>query len=229
MRAMSRARAGVALAAAAMVLAGCGGQGNVAAGSSGSSGGQGDGGAASAGGAARAADRGDARGDARDDARGAVSGATDRAVGKPPRGSYDDTSGTRTGTPHAQGAVLAHLPGPSRSTCVPVGERSVVRSGQIGMGSFADARSVFAKAKTPYNAAPSFFYVIPYDRAATAVTVVATRPGSRLAPVVVRSSHLEKAAQWRYFPVHLQIPSRGTWRFQVTVDGDRGCFVASFH
>jgi hypothetical protein len=49
-----------------------------------------------------------------------------------------------------------------------------------------------------------------------------------VAPVTVRSRALESAAQWHYFPVHLQIPSRGTWRFQVTIGGDRGCFVASF-
>jgi hypothetical protein len=96
------------------------------------------------------------------------------------------------------------------------------------MGSFSSARSAFAKAKTPYNAAPSFFYVIPHSRTASNVTVVATRPGTRVAPVRVHSRHLESAAQWRYFPVNIQIPTRGTWRFQVTVDGARGCFVASF-
>lgn len=223
MRGMSRALAGVALAAAAMVLAGCGGQGTETAGTNGESTG------AAGGGRDAGITSGGAAGTTGGAARGDDTGSTDRAVSKPPpRGSYDDTSGTRTGTPHTQGAVLAHLPGPSQSTCVPVGARSVVRSGQIGMGSFADARSVFAKAKTPYNAAPSFFYVIPHSRTAAAATVVATRPGSRLSPVEVRSSHLEKAAQWRYFPVHLQIPSRGTWRFEVTVDGDRGCFVATF-
>ena len=75
---------------------------------------------------------------------------------------------------------------------------------------------------------PSTIYVIPHSRTATAVTVVASRPGTRVTPVTVRSRALESAAQWHYFPVHLQIPSRGTWRFQVTVGGDRGCFVASF-
>ena len=90
------------------------------------------------------------------------------------------------------------------------------------------AAFAICRARTPYNAAPSFFYVIPHSRTARAVTVVASRPGTHVAPVRFRSRHLESAAQWRYFPVHLQIPSRGTWRFQVTVDGDRGCFVASF-
>ena len=222
MRGMRGARVCVALLAAATVLAGCGAQGG--------------GGSAGTTGGAAAADTVVAGGGASQAGPDAPSGTTtsgatgndDRAVGKPPPGAYDDTSGTRTGKPRAQGAVLAHLPGPARSTCVTVGARSVVRSGQVGMGSFSQARSVFAQAKTPYNAAPSFFYVIPRHRAAGAVTVVASRPGTQVAPVRVRSDDLESAAQWRYFPIHLQIPSRGTWRFQVSVDGDRGCFVASF-
>jgi hypothetical protein len=223
MRGMSGVRASVALLAAATILAGCGAQGG--------------GGSAGTTGGAAAADTVVAGGGASQSAgpdappgttNSGATGNDDRAVGKPPPGAYDDTSGTRTGNPRAQGAVLAHLPGPSRSTCVTVGARSVVRSGEVGMGSFSQARSVFAQAKTPYNAAPSFFYVIPRNRTAGAVTVVASRPGTGVAPVRVRSDDLESAAQWHYFPIHMQIPSRGTWRFQVSVDGDRGCFVASF-
>lgn len=227
MRGMSRARAGAALVAAATVLAGCGAQGgnDPAATAGGATAGPAgvvvpDGDAQTAGPAGQA---GQAGADT-----SSTSGNHERAVAKPPRGAYDDTSGTRASHPRTQAAVLTHLSGPSRSTCVSVGSRSVVRSGLIGMGSFSQARSVFAAAKTPYNAAPSFFYVIPQSRTARAATVVASRPGTRVAPVTVRVQDLESAAQWRYFPVHLQIPSRGTWRFQVTVDGDRGCFVASF-
>jgi hypothetical protein len=217
MQALSRARTGVALVAAATVLAGCGGQG--------------DGGATSGGGSANAGPGvvadvgGGASGTTSDSTQVVGKGSTS---GKPPRGAYDDTSGTRTGKPRTQRAVLARLPGPSRSTCVSVGARSVVRSGAVGMGSFAQAIALFDQAKTPYNAAPSFFYVIPHSRTASAVTVVASRPGTGTAPVVFRSRHLESAAQWHYFPVHIQIPSRGQWRFQVSVDGDHGCFLASF-
>ena len=224
MRGTGRARAVVALAAAATILAGCGAHGgrqggsDPAATSEGATvGAVGGAGAVAAGGGASPSSSPDGQ-----------AGATGRAVGRPPAGAYDDTTGSRGGKPRTQGAVLAHLPGSTRSTCVSVGARSVVRSGQIGMGSFSQARSTFAKARTPYNAAPSFFYVIPHSRTATAVTVVASRPGTRVTPVTVRSRALESAAQWHYFPVHLQIPSRGTWRFQVTVGGDRGCFVASF-
>jgi hypothetical protein len=221
MGAMSRVRAGVALIGVATVLAGCGAQaGNAPVAS-------GDGASAGAAGSVTAGNPQDTR-PSTDPGTPASGAPDDRAVGKPPRGAYDDTTGSRTRNPRTQGAVLAHLPGPARSTCVSVGTRSDVRSGQIAMGSFARARSDFAKARTPYNAAPSFFYVIPHSRTARAVTVVASRPGTHVAPVRFHSRQLESAAQWHYFPVHLQIPSRGTWRFQVTVDGDRGCFVASF-
>jgi hypothetical protein len=218
MRGMSRARAGVALAAAATILAGCGAQG-------GGSDPAGTADGAAAGGAGTVAA---GRGASPSNGPDGQSGTTGRAVGRPPAGAYDDTTGSRGAKPRTQSAVLAHLPGSTRSTCVSVGARSVVRSGQIGMGSFSQARATFAKARTPYNAAPSFFYVIPHSRTAASVTVVASRPGTRVAPVTVRTRALETAAQWHYFPVHLQIPSRGTWRFQVTVGGDRGCFVASF-
>jgi hypothetical protein len=222
---MSRARTGVTLVAAATILAGCGAQGGDPSASTG-----GAGGTDAVGAGTTLAPNGATQSTHSDGRSGAPSATTggSRAVGKPPKGAYDDTTGTRTGKPHLQTSVLAHLPGPTRSACVSVGSRSVVRSGPLGMGSFSSARSAFAQAKTPYNAAPSFFYVIPRSRTAGAVTVVATRPGVRTAPVTVHSRDLEPAAQWHYFPIHLQIPSRGTWRFQVTVDGDRGCFVVSF-
>jgi len=216
MRGMSRARAGVALAAVAMVLSGCGAQGGDPAASAGGT-------VASPG--AGTPSTGAGTGTDVRSGHGSRPSAHD-AVAKPPKGAYDDTSGTEVRGPRGQQQVLAHLPGPTRTSCVSVGVKSVVRSGPIGMGSFSQARKVFARARTPYNAAPSFFYVIPRDRTAVSATVVATRPGR--APVTVRSRDLESAAQWRYFPVHLQIPARGTWRFSVTVGEDRGCFLATF-
>jgi len=216
MQAMSRAQAGVALAAVAMVLSGCGAQGGDQ--------------AASAAGAPAAPGVGSpsaAPGTGTGERSGEGSRTTAHdAVAKPPKGAYDDTSGTKARHAHGQQRVLAHLPGPTRTSCVSVGPRSVVRSGPIGMGSFSQARKVFAQARTPYNAAPSFFYVIPRDGTAASATVVATRAGR--APVTVHSRDLESAAQWHYFPVHLQIPARGSWRFSVTVGAEHGCFVATF-
>jgi hypothetical protein len=148
--------------------------------------------------------------------------------GTPPKGSYDDTSGTKAHPPKNQIAVLQHLPGVHASRCVTVGNRTDVRSGSIAMGNFALARQNFRTASSAYNADPSFFYVIPRSRAAKAVTVVATRLGGRHAPVRIRSRQVEQAAQWNYFPIQIQLPNTGTWRFRVTTGAEHGCFDASF-
>jgi hypothetical protein len=148
--------------------------------------------------------------------------------GTPPKGSYDDTSGTKAHPPKNQIAVLQHLPGVHASRCVTVGDRTDVRSGSIAMGNFALARQNFRTASSAYNADPSFFYVIPRSRAAKAVTVVATRLGGRHAPVRIRSRQVEQAAQWNYFPIQIQLPNTGTWRFRVTTGAEHGCFDASF-
>jgi hypothetical protein len=148
--------------------------------------------------------------------------------GTPPKGSYDDTSGTKAHPPKNQIAVLQHLPGVHASRCVTVGNRTDVRSGSIAMGNFALARQNFRTASSAYNADPSFFYVIPRSRAAKAVTVVASRLGGRHAPVRIRSRQVEQAAQWNYFPIQIQLPNTGTWRFRVTTGAEHGCFDASF-
>jgi hypothetical protein len=153
------------------------------------------------------------------------SGRHDGGLGK---GSYDDTSGTRTRSPKNQNAVLTHLPGSKKAGCVTVGTRTDVRSGRMAMGNFADARAQFSKAKGVYDAGESFFYVIPMSRSVKAVTVTATRMGGGGAPVRVRSTDVEQAAQWNYFPIHLTLPSSGTWRFRVSSASAHSCFDARF-
>lgn len=145
-----------------------------------------------------------------------------------PKGSYDDTSGTPGKGPKNQSAVLTHLPGSTSSTCVAVGSRTDVRSGPMAMGNFADARAAFAKGKSAYDAAQSFFYVIPMSRSVTSVTVTATPVGRGGAAVHVRSSDVQQAAQWNYFPIHLTLPSAGGWRFRVTSASGQSCFDARF-
>jgi hypothetical protein len=151
-----------------------------------------------------------------------------RSAGTPGKGTYDDTSGTRAKSPKNQSAVLTHLPGSTSSGCVAVGKRTDVRSGRMAMGNFADARAAFAQAKTAYDAAQSFFYVIPMSRSVTSVTVTATPLGRGGAPVHVRATDVEQAAQWKYFPIHLTLPSAGGWRFRVTSSSGHSCFDATF-
>lgn len=159
---------------------------------------------------------------------GGGSSPSPSADGTLPKGSYDDTSGTRAKAPKNQAAVLSALPGVAAGGCVKVGSRTDVRSGRTAMGNFALARQNFTRAKSAYTAEPSFFYVVPYSRATHSITVVATRLGGHARPVTVRSRQLEQAAQWNYFPIQIQIPASGTWRFQVTTGADHGCFEASF-
>jgi hypothetical protein len=157
------------------------------------------------------------------------SGATSSSArAKPTKGAHDDTSGSQAGPPKNQTAVLARLPGAASERCVEVGSRPDVRSGQVAMGNFALARTNFKAAKSAYDSDPSFFYVVPFSRATRSVTVVATRLGTPAAPVTVHSEQVEHAAQWRYFPIQVQIPTSGTWRFRVTSGTDHGCFDASF-
>jgi hypothetical protein len=148
--------------------------------------------------------------------------------GVPGKGAYDDTSGTKAKAPKNQNAVLTQIPGTKTSGCVTVGTRTDVRSGRMAMGNFADARADFAKAKTVYDADSSFFYVIPMSRSVTSVTVTATRVGGAGAPVRVRSTDVEQAAQWNYFPINITLTSAGTWRFRVTSAAGHSCFDANF-
>ncbi|HEY6935213.1 MAG TPA: hypothetical protein VI452_17575 [Marmoricola sp.] len=96
------------------------------------------------------------------------------------------------------------------------------------MGDFADARARFLKTKGAYDADPSFFYVIPESRDAKRVKVVLTPETGHADAIRVVSDHVEDAAQWKYFPISVKIPTPGTWRFSVTVGAEHGCFDADF-
>jgi hypothetical protein len=155
-------------------------------------------------------------------------GSSPSANTKPPKGTYDDTSGTRAKKPKNQAAVLKQIPGVAAGRCVNVGSRTDVRSGRTAMGNFVLARKNFGAAKSAYDADPAFFYVVPFSRSARSVTVVATRLGAHSTPVRVSTRQREEAAQWNYFPIQIQIPASGTWRFRVTTGSEHGCFDASF-
>jgi hypothetical protein len=124
--------------------------------------------------------------------------------------------------------VLEHLPGPAGARCVPVGERSAVRSGDIAMGDFAQARADYLASHGAYDAEPSHFFVIPQSRHARRTTVTISRVGGGAPPIRASADHLEDAAQWKYFPVSAKITRPGTWRFTVRIGASTGCFVAHF-
>lgn len=145
-----------------------------------------------------------------------------------PPGSFDDNTGTTTRPPKSQKLVLASLPGKQGAGCVAAGDQRDVRSGPLAMGDFAEARAQFRRTKGAYDAAPSNFYVIPRDRDTRRVEVTLTPLTGPGTPIQVVSRQVEDAAQWRYFPISVKIPSPGTWRFTVTAGGQRGCFEADF-
>lgn len=143
-------------------------------------------------------------------------------------GAYDDTTGTTARRPTSQRKVLAALPGSTSARCVAVGDRRDVRSGKLAMGDFAGARAEFHRTKGAYDAAPSFFYVIPEARDVHRVTVTITPLAGRGVPIRVSTRQVERAAQWKYFPISVKIPSPGPWRFAVRVGSLHGCFDTSF-
>lgn len=145
-----------------------------------------------------------------------------------PPGSYDDNTGTTTRPPKSQKQVLASLPGKQGAGCVAAGDQRDVRSGPLAMGNFADARAQFRKTEGAYDAAPSNFYVVPQDRDTRRVVLTLTPLTGPGTPIRVVSRQVEDAAQWRYFPISVKIPSPGTWRFTITAGGQRGCFEADF-
>ena len=112
------------------------------------------------------------------------------AAGHLPKGSYDDTTGTRARHPKSQNAVLSQLPGASTSRgCVAVGNRTDVRarlSSRWATSPMPERSS--ASAKNAYVADESFFYVIPSSRSVGRVTVTATRLGRAGAPVRATST-----------------------------------------
>lgn len=142
--------------------------------------------------------------------------------------AYDDTSGTLKSSPKDQSAVLATMPGPKGQKCAVVGTGTDVRSGRIAMGNFAAARAAFASSKSVYQAAPSNFYVIPQARKLTKVTLKLTPLTGHGKAFKVSSKQVEEAAQWKYFPVSVQIPAAGLWRFNVTSGTEQGCFEVRF-
>jgi hypothetical protein len=160
---------------------------------------------------------------------GPSSGATrpSKPLSPPPSGAYDDPGGAAP-APRSQQPVLAHLPGARAQRCVAVGANSAVRSGDLAMGDFAQARADYRAVHGAYDAEPSHFFVIPQSRHARRTTVTITRVGGGAPEIRTSADHLEDAAQWKYFPVTAKITRPGTWRFTVRVGASTGCFVARF-
>lgn len=146
----------------------------------------------------------------------------------PPSGHYDDTSGTGAKAPHDQHKAVDKLPGAKKKKCVAVGKKEDVRSGDIAMGNFVTARKQFNQSKDGYSSEPLSLYIIPTSRKQHGVKVTADQKHGKTRPVEVSSKQMETAAQWKYYPIKIKLPSSGVWRFNVAIGKDRGCFEAKF-
>ncbi|RLV47607.1 hypothetical protein D9V37_15700 [Nocardioides mangrovicus] len=99
-----------------------------------------------------------------------------------------------------------------------------MRSGRLAMGDFVSARRLFAHGGSAYDAAESFFYVIPTSSRLTSarVTFSPVSGGGKTTTVTTRQH--EEAAQWTYYPVHVKL-TPGVWRLTAVSGTDRGCFL----
>jgi hypothetical protein len=133
------------------------------------------------------------------------------STGKPPKGD--------------QVSVLDTLPGSAKNSCLNVKDDMTVRSGDLAMGNFQQARQQFSQDQSQTNAL--YFFVVPQHAGSMpGATVKASKPGS--GTKTFRSDGASSADQWKYYPVNVSLTGPGSWTFQVAAGQDRGCFVADF-
>jgi hypothetical protein len=129
----------------------------------------------------------------------------------------------------SQRSVLNNLPGdPKGGTCVAVGGRTDVRSGTMAAGNFVTARKAFAD-QVRIKEQPSVpLYLIPSNVKGLKTVTVKLRSTSGGTGRTVSSDRQDYADDWLYFPVDLNIPSRGTWEITATAGTNTGCFSVTF-
>lgn len=130
-----------------------------------------------------------------------------------------------TNEPGRQDSVLDSLPGKEDAGCVQVEDARDVRSETMAAGNFVDARAQFkesAKSEIP-------FYFIPAALEDDAELVIRLTQVGGSGEDEIRSSVVEMADQWQYFPMRFAIPSAGTWRIEATAGANSsGCWEVAF-
>ncbi|NYI69151.1 hypothetical protein BJY26_003457 [Spelaeicoccus albus] len=131
--------------------------------------------------------------------------------------------------PKSQKSVLKKLPGSTEAgKCVAVGPNSDVTSGTVAMGNFQRAKKLY-KSQFASSQQPTVnFYVIPSSRAMPGLEIKLTRIGAKGSAHTVHSRAVQKANVWKYYSVHMAVPSPGKWRLMVKSGSDKGCFEVSF-
>jgi hypothetical protein len=130
-----------------------------------------------------------------------------------------------TNEPGRQDSVLESLPGEAKSGCVDVGSQRDVRSGSMAAGNFADAQAKFSG--SPTSSIP--FYFIPVDLTGDPELVVELKRLDGSGSDEIRSSQIQTADEWRYYPVMITIPAAGKWEIKASAGAaSSGCWVAAF-
>lgn len=127
--------------------------------------------------------------------------------------------------PGRQDSVLESLPGEASVGCVKVQDERDVRSETMAAGNFVDAQAQFADSAE--SEIP--FYFIPSALDGDPELVVRLTQVNGAGEEEIRSSVIETADEWRYYPVRFAIPAEGTWRIEATAGADNsGCWEVAF-
>ena len=130
-----------------------------------------------------------------------------------------------TNAPGRQDSVLDSLPGEASAGCVDVRDLRDVRSGSMAAGSFADARASFAE--SPESTLP--FYFIPADLVGDPELTIQLEQIGGTVSKEIKSSAIETADEWRFYPVALSIPEAGKWRITASAgEANKGCWEVDF-
>ena len=168
-----------------------------------------------------------------------VAGCSDDEPGTPspspsasatsPEASAPKVTATSGAKPRGnQGDVLASLPGDPSGDCVEVGDLRDVRSGTMAAGNFATARQQFADQVGTKSQPTVFLYLIPSDSRKPGAVSVRLQQVPSGPERTIKSDVMATADRWRYFPVNLSIPDKGTWRITATTRKAKGCFLVTF-
>lgn len=130
-----------------------------------------------------------------------------------------------TNEPGRQDSVLKSLPGESGSECVKVDGERDVRSESMAAGNFKDARAHYSE--SPKSEIPFYFIPSALEGDPELIVRIARTDGS--GETEIKSSRIETADEWRYYPVQLVIPADGTWRIEASAGkNNTGCWEVAF-
>lgn len=127
-----------------------------------------------------------------------------------------------------QAKLLRAMPGEQTQACATVnaGTRAM-RSGQLAIAGFAEARDAVATAKKGKPVKVHLQVIPQHSASVKRVTLDVTAPDG--ANKRVTSTNRDTANGWTYFSVTVPITKHGNWKIEAKAGSDKGCFVASLN